>query len=288
LPAHVEERLAGLSRVKVIMQRIDPCLTGTDRALCDLLRVACDAALGAGEIIRSLYEKPHRIRMKGKIDLVTEADVASERAIVDRLRRHSGTPILAEESGSDLSADVSGPLWVVDPLDGTTNFAHGFPYFGISIAYSVAQVSQVGAIYCPLTDELFCAGRGMGAWLNGRAIRVSDRRQLIESLVGTGFPYAIRENLEEVVSLLGRVLPEVRDLRRAGAAAVDLAYLACGRLDGFWELDLKPWDTAAGQLLVEEAGGRVSTLGGGDWNPWRKEILASNGGIHGQLGELLF
>lgn len=269
------------------MQRIKPCLTGTDRELCDLLQVACAAALRAGEIIRGLYEKPHQIRMKGKIDLVTEADLASERAIVDHLRRHSETPILAEESGPDSSIDPDGPLWIVDPLDGTTNFAHGFPYFGISIAYSVAQTSRVGVIYCPLADELFCAGREMGAWLNGRAIRVSERRQLIESLVGTGFPYAIRENLEVVLTQLGKVLPEVRDLRRAGAAAVDLAYLACGRLDGFWEIDLKPWDTAAGQLLVEEAGGMVSTLHGEMWNPWRKEILASNGSIHGQLSELL-
>lgn len=270
------------------MQRIAPCLNGKDQSLCDLLRVACLAALRAGGIVRGLYEKPHRIKMKGAIDLVTEADVASEQAILAYLRQHSEADILAEESSADSPVDPDGPLWIIDPLDGTTNFAHGFPYFGISIAYSLKRASQIGVIYCPLQDELFCAGRGMGVWLNGRPIRVSGHQRLIESLVATGFPYAIRENLAAVLAHLGKLLPEVRDLRRAGAAAVDLAYVACGRLDGFWELDLKPWDTAAGQLLVEEAGGRVSTLAGEAWNPWRKEILASNGKIHGQLGELLY
>jgi myo-inositol-1(or 4)-monophosphatase len=255
--------------------------------LQDLLRAACFAALRAGEIVRERFGKPHQIRMKGTIDLVTEADLASEQAIVAYLRQYSPAPILAEESNPASSAYTGGPLWIIDPLDGTTNFAHGFPYFGISIAYSVDHVSQVGAIYCPLQDELFCAGRGGGAWLNGQPIRVSTQHSLIESLVATGFPYAIRENLAEVLGQLGKVLPRVRDLRRAGAAAVDLAYLACGRLDGFWELDLKPWDTAAGQLLIEEAGGRVSSLAGGLWNPWQNEILASNGRIHGQLSELL-
>ena len=271
-----------------MVQRIEACLTDPDRPLSDLLRVACTAALRAGEIVRELYEKPHRIKMKGAIDLVTEADVASEQAIVEYLRQHSGAEILAEEASAEGGTiEENGPLWVVDPLDGTTNFAHGFPYFGISIAYSVARASQVGVVYCPLQDELFCAGRGLGAWLNGRPLKVSDRQGLIESLVATGFPYAIRENLPAVLAQLGRVLPRVRDLRRAGAAAVDLAYLACGRLDGFWELELKPWDTAAGQLLVEEAGGRVSALAGGAWNPWCQEILASNGMIHAQLSELL-
>ncbi len=270
------------------MQRIEPCLNGNNQPLSEILRVACTAAMRAGEIVRQLYDKPHRIKMKGAIDLVTEADVASEQAILAYLRQHSEARILAEESSPDSSGNTGGPLWIIDPLDGTTNFAHGFPYFGISIAYSVEQDSKVGVIYCPLQDELFCAGRGMGAWLNGRPIRVSGNQRLIESLVATGFPYAIRENLATVLAQLGEVLPKVRDLRRAGAAAVDLAYLACGRLDGFWELDLKPWDTAAGQLLVEEAGGRVSSLAGGVWDPWQKEILASNGKIHQQLSELLY
>jgi myo-inositol-1(or 4)-monophosphatase len=253
----------------------------------EILKSAATAALQAGVIVLERFEKPHRIRMKGEIDLVTEADLASEQTILKHLRRNSKAAVLAEESSPGSEESGAGPLWLIDPLDGTTNFAHGFPYFGISIAFSVDRVSEAGVVYCPVTDELFCAGRGLGAWLNGQRLQVSRRRRLVESLVATGFPYAIRENLEKVLVQLEVVLPLVRDLRRAGAAAVDLAYLAAGRLDGFWELELQPWDTAAASLLVEEAGGRVSSLAGGPWDPWQKEILASNGKIHGRLCELL-
>jgi myo-inositol-1(or 4)-monophosphatase len=226
--------------------------------------------------------------MKGEIDLVTEADLASEKAIIATLgREFPAVSMLAEESIPDYQYIPVGPLWVIDPLDGTTNFAHGFPCFAVSVAYSLDRVSLAGVIYCPMQDELFLAWRGGGAWLNGRRLAVSGRRKLVESLVGTGFPYAIRENLEGVLSRLGKVLPMVRDLRRAGAAAVDLAYVACGRLDAFWEPGLKPWDTAAGCLLVEEAGGRVSDFRGGAWDPYCPEILASNTLLHPELVGLL-
>lgn len=268
--------------------RIETSLRGADPALAAMVRAAAAAALEAGAVVRSLYEQPHQVRFKGEIDLVTEADLASEKVILAALRRDFPTlPVLAEESSPDYRQIPDGPVWIVDPLDGTTNFAHGFPCFAVSIAYSVNRVSHGGVIYCPMQDELFLAWRGGGAWLNGRRLAVSRRERLVEALVGTGFPYAIRENLDEILVQLRLVLPRVRDLRRAGAAAVDLAYVACGRLDAFWERGLKPWDTAAGYLLVEEAGGRVSDFGGGEWDPYRPEILAGNPFLHGKLVDLL-
>lgn len=270
------------------MERIERCLVGCDHHIGAKLRTGVAAALEAGAIIRDLYERPHQVRMKGAIDLVTEADIASEKSILAALNiGFPGDKVLAEESSSDYKNIPSGPVWIIDPLDGTTNFAHGFPYFCVSIAYTVDKVSLVGIIYCPVLDELFLALKGGGAWLNGKPIKVSGRELLIESLVATGFPYDIQENIELVMSQLGRVLPGVRDIRRAGAAALDLAYVACGRLDGFWEINLKPWDTAAGQLLVTEAGGQVTAFNGGHWSPYVPEILASNGCIHDFLSELL-
>jgi len=269
-------------------ERIELPLSGADSAMAAIVRTAAAAALAAGAIIRDLYEKPHQIRMKGAIDLVTEADLASEAAILAVLSREfPGVAVLAEESSPNYRQISSGPQWIIDPLDGTTNFAHGFPVFAVSIAYSSGQSSQAGVVYCPMQDELFLAWRGGGAWLDGRRLAVSRTDRLIAALVGTGFPYAIRENLDDVLGKLGRVLPLVRDVRRAGAASVDLAYVACGRLDGFWERDLKPWDTAAASLLVEEAGGQVSDFGGKAWDPFRPEVVASNRLLHRALIDLL-
>jgi len=270
------------------MKRIEKWLADSDRESARLLRAAVTASLAAGAVIREKYEKPHRIRMKGKIDLVTEADIAAEKAILDILSKEfPDTAVLAEESNAGYEKIPSGPVWIIDPLDGTTNFAQGFPYFCVSIAFSVERKSEIGVIYCPVLDELFWAGRATGAWLNGRRIKVSDKEVLIESLVATGFPYDIHGNFEQVIGQLSRVLPEVRDLRRGGAAALDLAFVACGRLDAFWELGLKPWDTAAGQLLVEEAGGAVTDFKGGVWTPYIQEVLASNGHIHSLLSKLM-
>jgi len=269
------------------MKRIEDCLQDCSHEMAGVLKAAAAAALEGGDIIREMYDNPHQIRLKGLIDLVTEADIASEKAILAVLeQRFPGSSVLAEESSADYSEVPAGAVWIVDPLDGTTNFAHGFPYFAVSVAYSIGGMSQVGVIYCPMQNELFCAWKGGGAWLNGRPVSVSAKEILIESLVGTGFPYDIHERLDPVIAQLRKVLPVVRDIRRAGAAALDLAYVACGRLDGFWEMELKPWDTAAGQLLVEEAGGRVTDLKGGDWTPYRQEVLASNGNIHSLLTSL--
>ncbi|MFO7607473.1 MAG: inositol monophosphatase family protein [Desulfurivibrionaceae bacterium] len=238
------------------MKRIEKWLEDSGLADDRLIMTAAAAALQAGSIIRGMYDNPHRIMMKGAIDLVTEADLAAEKEILAILgKEYPGTAVLAEESSSDYEEIPPGPVWIIDPLDGTTNFAHGFPYFCVSIAYSVERNSELGVIYCPLLDELFWTRRGGGAWLNGRRLEVTRTSRLIESLVATGFPYDIHGNLERIIAQLNRVLPAVRDVRRGGAAALDLAFVACGRLDAFWEVGLKPWDTAAGQLLVEEAGG---------------------------------
>lgn len=271
------------------MDRLNACIaSGADKQLDRILQAACRAALLSGRIIRDRYGKPHQIRHKGSIDLVTEADLASEKAIVDSLLQDlPDIPIMAEESRNEYSDGMRGPTWVIDPLDGTTNFAHGFPYFGVSIGYAVDGIPQAGVIYCPLQDELFCACRGKGAWLNGSRLGVSAAADLQHALVATGFPYDVHGTLPQVIDTLRRVLPAVQDVRRAGAAALDLAYVACGRLDGFWEMNLKPWDTAAGVLLVEEAGGAVSAFSGGRFSLFRPEVVASNGLIHQALLALL-
>jgi len=271
------------------MDRITACIGhGTQNELDPILLAAGRAALTAGGIIRGLYGKPHQIRHKGAIDLVTEADLASEKTVIELLKRElPGIAVMAEESSAAYSTTMSGATWVIDPLDGTTNFAHGFPYFGVSIGYVVDGVPLVGVIYCPMQDELFCACRGRGAWLNGGRIAVSAAADLQHSLVATGFPYDVHGTLSQVIDTLGRVLPKVQDVRRAGAAALDLAYVACGRLDGFWEMNLKPWDTAAGAVLVEEAGGRLSDFRGGTFSLFRPEVVATNGLIHQQLLALM-
>lgn len=253
-----------------------------------LLNAAGRAALTAGSMIRELYEKPHDIKMKGEINLVTEADLAAETAIVASLQEDAPEiAIMAEESHDPDKKPESGRVWVIDPLDGTTNFAHGIPIFAVSIALMEENKPVLGVIYCPMQDELFAACQGGGAWMNNESITVTDTEFLVQSLVATGFPYDIHTFLDRIIEQTRAVLPKVRDIRRCGAAAVDLAYLACGRLDGFWEMDLKPWDTAAGFLIVEEAGGKVTDFMGRPYSPFCNEILASNGILHPLLLELV-
>ncbi len=249
-----------------------------------ILEVAIYAATEAGTVIRNLFGTSVSVRHKGDIDLVTEADVAAEKIIIEILDKSTiKASLLAEESHSQYDTVPQNPVWIIDPLDGTTNFAHGFPWFGVSIAYASKGEPLAGVIYCPIQDELFIACRDAGAWLNNEKINVSGVTRLQDSLVATGFPYDIHKDPEPVVSAFSAVLNKAQDIRRAGSAALDLAYLACGRLDGFWEIKLKPWDTAAGQLLVEEAGGKITTLNGDQYNPFVPEILATNGIIHGEL-----
>lgn len=271
------------------MRRVEECC-GPNIAgpLRPILETAARAALAGGALLRGLYGKPHRVTHKGAIDLVTEADVAAEEKILAILGEFGGdVALLAEESCPCYADRPAGPVWIIDPLDGTTNFAHGFPIFAVSIAYAEGDETRVGVVYAPMQDEFFCACLGHGAWLNGRPVRVSGVAGLGDALLATGFPYAIDEELDGVLAALRRFLPRCQGVRRPGAAAVDLAFLACGRVDGFWEVNLKPWDTAAGLLLVTEAGGMVSTLNGGPCSPFIPELLASNGRIHREMQEQL-
>ncbi len=260
-----------------------------DERLLFLLHLGCEAAIKAGGILHSLFDNPHQVRLKGAIDLVTEADLASEKAILELFR--AKTPeiaILSEESAAEFSADGhAGPCWVIDPLDGTTNYAHGFPWYAVSIAYTDQRRPVIGIVYHVPLDQLFIAVAGHGTWLNGGPLRVSREHTLQRSLLATGFPYDVERLLTPVIGAMQTVLPLSQGLRRAGAAALDLALVASGRLDGFWELNLKPWDTAAGMLLVEEAGGKVTDYQGRPYSPFTDEIVATNGLIHGELQQKL-
>lgn len=252
--------------------------------LNSLLEAAEEAARRAGNFLREHFTSPHRIDFKGKIDLVTEADPEAERLIVETLRQKTPEiPVLGEELSR---TEPQGFYWLVDPLDGTTNYAHGFPWFGVSVALMKDESPLVGVVYHPMMEEMFAAARGRGATLNGRPIRVSETVLPERSLLATGFPYNIHEDPPGVIELFKCFLLRVRGIRRAGAASLDLAYVACGRFDGFWEALLKPWDTAAGVLLVEEAGGRVSDYRGESYHPFKKHVVASNGKIHDFMVEL--
>lgn len=252
------------------------------------LHSAIVAALSAGETLR-MFHSTHRFGVyhKGEIDMVTDADMAAERLILEAIRRdYSNAVFLSEETHAELNHEA-GEFWAIDPLDGTTNFAHGFPWFGISVACVVRGETAVGLVYLPVQQELFYAVKGAGAWLNGDRIHVSKTEKLSGALLATGFPYDIHREYEGVIAALQAVLTKVQGVRRAGAAALDLVYVACGRLDGFWEIKLKPWDTAAGVLILKEAGGKVSLFGGEPFSIFSKEILATNGLLHDDLSHIL-
>jgi len=277
------------SKIQFETKTIEHCLRHCSNSdIRDILKISIVAAKQAGTILLDCYEKPHHIQHKGYIDIVTEADLASEELILNALHHNlPGTKILSEESFSSYSNIPDEPVWIIDPLDGTTNFAHNFPWFSVSIAFHDKGKSQVGVIYCPIQDELFCATLAGGAWLNDQRIKVSEVELLQKALVATGFPYNVRENPDNIVAMLKAVLIHSQGVRRPGAATLDLAYLACGRLDAFWEVGLKPWDTAAAYLLVEEAGGTLSSFTGTPFSPFIPELLASNSLLHGDLIELL-
>ena len=244
------------------------------------------AAKEAGEILRNLFGNLKSISKKGEIDLVTEADLASEKAVIDAITKDfPNDMILAEESGEQ--GEKSERLWIIDPLDGTTNFAHSFPFFAISIGLQVKDEIVAGVVYNPVMDEFFEAEKGKGAFLNQQSIKVSDKTELKESLVGTGFPYYTYDNPDVVLEYLKKMIVHVQGIRRPGAAAIDLCYVASGRLDGFWEQDLNPWDTAAGSLIVKEAGGVLSDFTGKPFSPFDKTVVASSPGIHNKMLEVL-
>ncbi len=245
----------------------------------DHAAVAAEAVLKAGEIQRKRYGQPIQIEHKGPIDLVTEVDRECEQAILELLRqRVPGHDVVTEET--QLARSGSRFCWYVDPLDGTTNYAHGYPCFCSSVALAVDGAVVAGAVYEPLRDELYTAERGAGSHLNGRRLKVSQTAELANALLITGFPYDLHQNVEHRLRLFNRLIPRARAIRRDGAAALDLSLVAAGRLDGFFEERLQPWDIAAGGLMVEEAGGRVSRFDGGPAGLHGEEYLASNGRVH--------
>lgn len=241
----------------------------------------------AGDVLRAAYEQEHHVDYKGAIDLVTEVDRRSEALILREIRRlFPGHRVLAEESGGVAGSD--GYMWYVDPLDGTVNYAHGVPFFSVSIAYAQEGVTRLGVVYDPLRNELFAAERGAGAWLNGRPIRPSAVADLGKSLLVTGFPYNAWVTPDDNVGNFARFSKCTQGVRRLGSAALDLCYIAAGRLDGYWELTLHPWDVAAGGLIAEQAGARVTDLlGRPDYLSPPNAILAAAPGIHAAMLQVL-
>jgi myo-inositol-1(or 4)-monophosphatase len=250
--------------------------------LDEYARYAAETARAAGDILRERFGQPHEIRFKGAIDLVTEADQAAEDLIASRLRETCPDHELLCEEGSRGASSPSAFRWVVDPLDGTTNFAHGMPTFAVSIALEESGVPVIGVVYDPMRDELFAAQRGLGATLNGNPIRVSSTPTLISSILATGFSYDFSRRAHQA-DIWRDFLTQVQAIRQTGSAALNLCYIAAGRLDGYWERGIQPWDVAAGALMVIEAGGMTTDLRGGDFRSDDREILASNGLLHEQL-----
>ena len=249
-------------------------------------KAAKQAALAAGAFVRERFTagRTGSIIAKGQNDFVTEVDTASEAMIKESLgAEFPSIGFLAEESAE---AQQNGDFWIIDPLDGTTNFIHGYQSIGVSIALMESGRVTLGCVYDPLRDELFEAGLGAGACLNGRPIRVSGAQRFAASLIGTGFPFSVPEHLEAYLGVFRDVFHGCRDIRRAGAAVLDLSHVAAGRLDGFWELYLKPWDMAAGALIVREAGGKVSDFFGNDGFLETGTIVAASPGIFDRIVEV--
>ena len=253
-----------------------------------MLNFAIETAREAGQILLEKFGRKINISKKGDIDLVTEADLASEALIIERIKsyypRHS---ILAEESGEAVIIGGENKWkWIIDPLDGTTNYAHGYPCFCVTIALEHAGEIVIGVTYDPTRNELFAAEKGNGASLNNKPIRVSAEAKLADSLIVTGFPYDFKQK-ENFERNLTNFLMKARGVRRDGSAAIDMAYVACGRFDGFWEEGLNPWDVAAGKLLIEESGGQVTYYDGSPFSIYAPPTCASNGHIHAEMLSIL-
>ncbi|TET66721.1 MAG: inositol monophosphatase [Candidatus Zixiibacteriota bacterium] len=249
-------------------------------------KVATEAALKAGELLVKNLNKVKKVDHKGVVNLVTDIDRKSERLIHRILRSHfPNHSFFAEEEVREKTS--SDYLWTIDPLDGTTNYAHGFPIFCVTISLLRKEEVIMGLTYDPMLGEMFYAERGAGAFLNRRRIQISRTEDLNDSLLATGFPYDLRESEDDNLDYFCSFVMKAQAVRRAGSAALDLAYTACGRFDGFWEFKLGAWDIAAGCLLVEEAGGRVTNFKGRRVDLFTGEVLASNGKIHDQMLKVL-
>ena len=259
----------------------------SDAELDSVRATAVEAAGIAGEILLEYARNGFQIEHKNAVNLVTDADKQSEQAIIDTIRRaHRHHDILAEERGMD-SGGTSPYKWIIDPLDGTTNFAHGFPVYCVSIALEYRGQVVLGVILDPTRRELFVSVSGRGATLNGTRIQVSQSSALGASLLVTGFAYDIRESTHNNLDYFSRFCLRARGVRRTGSAALDLCYVAAGRFDGFWEMKLHSWDVAAGSLMVTESGGRMSDFKGGAFSIYGDEMVGSNGSIHGEMLDVL-
>ncbi|MBK9715480.1 MAG: inositol monophosphatase [Kouleothrix sp.] len=250
-----------------------------------MLDFAIDTARRAGALLLEGLHNQRSVELKSAFNLVTDMDYASEALIIAAITAaFPDHAILAEESGARVG---TGPTWLIDPLDGTNNYAHGFPFFSVSLALWEGRAPVLGVVYDPLRDELFSAQAGGGTFYNDRPSRVSTIAALSDALVSTGFPYSYASEPDNNQREFDRIQARCQGVRRSGSAALDLAYVAAGRLDAHWEIWLKPWDTGAGALLVREAGGRLSDWRGGDWSPWHHQLIASNGQIHDELIRVL-
>jgi len=262
-----------------------------DELALHALPFARDTARRAGRLLVEYAARPHDVRSKSTpIDLVTEADLASEHLILDAIHTHyPGHAVLAEESAGDVraqlhaAAEVDDPLWLVDPLDGTVNYAHGYPVWAVSLALTRAGRVLLAVTYDPPRDELYWALPGNGAWCDDARLHVSAAPALGHALVATGFAYRRATLRDNNLAQFNRIMPRVQGIRRAGAAALDLAHVAAGHLDAYWEMHLQPWDWAAGWLLVSEAGGTVTGLDGAPWTLASTTIAASNGHLHAEF-----
>lgn len=252
----------------------------------DFLEEAVEAAKLGGDVLKQSYGQAKQIEYKGEINIVTEVDRRSERLIVELLRSRFPKHSILGEEGTNV-AQSSEYKWVIDPLDGTTNYAHDYPIFCVSIALEENGEIIVAAVYQPIFEELFVAEKRGGAYLNGRRIQVSRVNQLRQALLSTGFPYDVLENPGQAMKDFSRFVDASQAVRRDGSAALDLCYVAMGRFDGFWELRLKPWDTAAGILMVTEAGGQVTDIQGRPYSIYMDEIVASNGLLHDSMRQVL-
>ena len=255
-----------------------------------LLSVMERAARKAAPRLRRDFNEVEQLQVsrKGPADFVSMADQRAERTLYDELLKARPDWGFLMEEGGEIAGDPAKPRWIIDPLDGTSNFLHGIPHFAISIAVQEPSGEiTTGLVYQPMTDESFWAEKGRGAWLQDQRLRVSSRRDLADSLIATGIPYKGHGDMAQWTKIFAAVAPEVAGVRRFGSAALDLAWVAAGRYDGFWESGLKPWDVAAGVLLVREAGGFVTDFRGGDRAMERNEFLAATEGLHSRLHKLV-